>query len=138
MGIIRPTHGGKGPQGRAEPGVQHIGLLNECAPLTGRARRRWAHGYNQLIAIFTGPGWDTMPPPYLPGDAPVFDIVHPFKICLGPDIRYDTGGTCLDRSNRLFCQRLDLDKPLLGEIGLNGCSTSIAMPHTMLVGLNLL
>ena len=79
-----------------------------------------------------------MPPPYLPGDAPVLDIVHPLKIRLGPRIWYDSGGTCLDCNNRLFCQGFDLNKPLPGKIRLYSCFTPIAVSNTVLVGLHLL
>ena len=74
-----------------------------------------------------------MPPPDLPRDTPVPDIIHPLKICLGPGIGNDPGVTCLDRGNGLLRQWFDPDKQLFGEIRFYGCSTPVAMSNTVLV-----
>ena len=102
------------------------------------AHRGGVYGYGELMAVLTRPGRDAVPPPYLPGDAPVPDIVHPLIICPGPGIGYDSGGTCPNRGNGLFRQGLDPDKPLPGQIRLYGCPTSIAMSNTVLVRFHLL
>ena len=79
-----------------------------------------------------------MPPPDLAADAPVLDVEHPFEVGLLPLRGHDAGGAGLHRLDRLFGQRLDVDVPLQGEVGLDDGLAAVAFPDGIGVGLDLL
>ena len=111
-GLFRPPHCRKRPQGRAEPGVQHIRFLNEVIRAAVRTLLRCLHGHHDLAASTAGPGRNLMTPPDLAGDAPVADIVHPVIIGVGPHLRYDFGLAGFNSIDGFFRQGLHADKPL--------------------------
>ena len=62
--LFRPAHGGKRPQGRREPRVEHVLVLNEssAAARTGR----WVlTGDKNFAAVLTGPDRNAVSPPQL-------------------------------------------------------------------------
>ncbi len=75
LGIFGPSHGRKWPQGTAEPGIQHITLLDNVTGIAQAALFR-IHLFNHnLIALGTFPYRNPVSPPDLAGDAPVLNIV---------------------------------------------------------------
>ncbi len=72
-----------------------------------------------------------MSPPYLPGNAPVPDIVQPLEIGLFPVLGIDLGFALGNGPGRLFRQRSGLNEPLLGNVGFDRGMAAIAMPHAV-------
>src|SRR4030043_52746 len=100
-------------------------------------RGRRLFGHNDLSALITIPGGDTMAPPDLPRDAPIPDILHPLKIGLLPDLR-DNSSTAISNSlDGRFSQRLSFDKPLERKVWLYDRLATITMTYHVAVVFNL-
>src|ERR671920_1753086 len=67
--LVWPTQRRDGPQAAREPGVEHVGVLLETS--TGRLLGR--HG----LPVGAVPDRYALPPPELPGDVPVADVLKP-------------------------------------------------------------
>ena len=76
-GFCGPTESGKGPEPRAEPGIEDIGILSPVLAW----RFDLAEGFVAPI-----PDRNTVSPPELPADAPVLKILHPMVVDLAPTI----------------------------------------------------
>ena len=137
LGLLGPAHGGKGPQGRAEPGVEHVGVPDDAAVAALGTGRGVVHGNHDLTAGLAGPGGDLVAPPDLARDAPVADVQHPVVVGLGPVGRDDGGLAGFHGLDRLFGQGFDLDEPLGGEVRLHHGLAAVAVAHTVLEGLDL-
>ncbi|OGW70807.1 MAG: hypothetical protein A3A88_09435 [Nitrospirae bacterium RIFCSPLOWO2_01_FULL_62_17] len=74
-----------------------------------------------------------MPPPDLPGNAPVFDVPHPAEIIIRPTFRDDADPPVLDGFDGRLCQRFDFDEPLRGQIRLDDGLAAVALPKRHLV-----
>ena len=68
-----------------------------------------------------------MPPPQLPRNAPVVDVVHPVQINLLVVFRNNRDLAVLDHLNRPIGQRLDLDEPLCRKPRFYNGSATIAL-----------
>src|SRR5690606_27195357 len=90
LGLLRPAHRGKGPQGRTEPGVQHVGiLLKGCASAVG-APFRGLPGNGDFAAVPAVPGRNAVTPPQLSGNAPIPHVLDPVEINLLKPLGYET------------------------------------------------
>ncbi|MBA7644461.1 hypothetical protein ES703_52205 [subsurface metagenome] len=74
-----------------------------------------------------------MSPPELPGDAPVVDVVHPFKIGLGPVGGDEFNLPLFDHTNSFLGQGFHTNEPLPGQMRLYDGLAAVAVPDCMLV-----
>ncbi|MBT9159616.1 MAG: hypothetical protein DDT26_00876 [Dehalococcoidia bacterium] len=88
-GIIRPAEGGMRPEGRAEPGVQYIGILQDVRRAAMGTSVGVVHSHRKLPAILAVPDGEAMSPPELPTDAPVTDTLHPVEVYPGETLGDD-------------------------------------------------
>src|SRR5258708_32617249 len=110
--------GGKRPAGRAEPCAQHMMALaqrHRWIDAMGGADLRLAAG-DIPAAVGVVPGRYAMPPPELPADAPILDIVHPIAIQRRPMIGYEAVEYVLHGAVGRLRQRLHTDTPWVGEV----------------------
>ena len=91
--LFRPSHGRKGPQGRGEPGVQHVGLLADLVGAALSTRRRINLRDRDVPAVVAEPGGNPVSPPDLARDAPVPDVFHPIVVGVFPLFRQNAGFT---------------------------------------------
>ena len=84
VGLLRPAHGRERPHPGGEPGVQHVRVL--CPALAGRFLIR---PDTTDLAVRSVPDRDPVPPPQLPGDAPVVHVVDPVEV---PGRQFRSGG----------------------------------------------
>ncbi len=70
-----------------------------------------------------------MAPPQLARDAPGLDVLHPLEIGLFPVLRHERGFARTHRRDRGLCQRLGVDVPLVGQIGLDHAVRAVAVRH---------
>ena len=88
------------------------------------------------------PGRDAVPPPDLPADAPVLDVLQPLEVGLGPVLGHDADATFLDRRDRRpgngsqsagAAVRLglagEIHVPLVGQIRLDHGAGAIPARH---------
>ena len=129
FGPFGPSHGGKRPEGRGKPGVEHIGFLADFITSASGADGRilLRHGY--LAAVITVPGRNAVAPPDLAGDAPVADVLHPLEIGVFPLERNDPGTAFPHRGNGLFRQRSDLHVPLERHVRFDNRLAAIASSY---------
>ena len=59
-----------------------------------------------------------MPPPQLPADTPILNVVHPSEVGILPLARDKFYGTRLDSMNGGLCEFLGIHIPLRGQPGL--------------------
>ena len=72
----------------------------------------------------------------LTGDAPVFEVLHPGGVGLGPARGMEGHATILDGLERGLLQLVDGNEPLLGEPGLQRVVAAVAMHDGVVVILN--
>ena len=138
LGLRRPAQGGEGPQGRAEPGVEHVVFLAQAGRAAERAHVGFLDVDHQLAAALAGPGRDAVAPPDLPADAPVADVLHPAVEGAVPGVRVEPDAAFLNRGHRLVGQRANADEPLLGGGRLDHRAAAVALAHRVLVVLDAL
>ena len=125
--LLRPALRGKGPQLRAEPGVQHIlVLMHVMAAALG------AHvgvlGQSVLpAAVLAVEHGDAVAPPQLTADAPVLKVLHPGGVGLRParGVEGDLAG--VDGVERRPLELVDCHEPLLGKPRLQRGVATIAV-----------
>ena len=147
VGLLWPAHRGERPQPRAEPGVEHVGILLEVG---GGQVRVAGLGFRHLQRSLGGLGnkhlftipyslftWipahvvsgNPMSPPELARDAPVLDVVHPVEVDLAPAVRHEAHLAGFHRLDGGLGERLHLHEPLLGEAALHDLVATIAVSH---------
>ena len=67
-----------------------------------------------------------MPPPKLPTDAPVLNVVHPFEVSLRPVLGNKSNLATLNSFDSRFGQRFDFHVPLVSEIRFDNGVTAVA------------
>ena len=134
LGVIRPAQRGEGPQGRAEPRVQHILVLMDMRAAALGAHRRVFPAHHHLAAVVAVPHGNTVAPPQLTAHAPVTDVLHPVHVILGEPSGHKLGLAAGHSLNGRLRQRLHVHEPLLGHHGLNGGVAAIAGAHLVLEG----
>ena len=129
-GVVRPAQGGERPQGRGEPGVEHVGVLAP-AVTGGRflVRADAAH-----LALGPVPDRDPVPPPQLAADAPVVHVVDPGEVAGRHLRRVQPHPVIADRVPGRLGQRCDPDEPLQGQPRLDGGAAALAVPDRVQVG----
>ncbi len=135
--LIGPAKGGKRPEAGTEPGVKHVGILFQCGAGAVRTPGRLFHRYDHIPALRAVPGRNAVPPPDLPADAPVLDVLHPDEVIVFPLGRNDPGLAAPNRCDGRFCQRLRGNEPLEREHRFQHACTPVAMADPVFVGLDL-
>ena len=134
LGLLRPAERSERPEGGGEPGVEHVGVLLQAgAPALGAGRGR-VHRDDDLAARLAGPDRDAMPPPDLPGDAPVPDVFEPVD-GVAPEPVGDVGDLApLQDGQGMVRQVAHAHEPLLHGQGLDdGLALVVARDHVLVI-----
>src|SRR5256886_4127344 len=123
---LRPAERRKGPERRAEPGVEDVGLLDERGAPTGGALGRVLARDDRLAARLARPDGDAVAPPELARDAPVADVLHPREVRVLPLLRDEARATVAHGRERRTRERLDLDEPLPRDERLDDGPAAVA------------
>ena len=107
-----------------------------CTSTVWAFLRRFFRNY-EFTALITVISRNSVSPPDLTGDTPVFDVLKPVKVNLVKTLRYETKFTGLQCVDRRFCKLIHLYKPLLFDQRLNGCTTTVMCSYCMHVRNNL-
>ena len=126
-GLVGPAQRRERPQPRREPGVEHVLVLGQLGGAALAARRRRRPRHRDLAALAAGPRRDAVPPPQLPRDAPVADVVHPVEKRLRPRLGNELGLPLLHRLDRRLGERLHLDEPLRRQHRLDDRVAALAV-----------
>ena len=78
-----------------------------------------------------------MPPPELPRDVPVADVLEPVDVHRLPALGQDAHGAVAHGLERRRGERRHLHEPLVGQARLDHGVAAVAMPHRVLVRLDL-
>ena len=115
--LLRPAHGGKGPQLAGEPGVQHVLVLAHRGT-ADRAHLDFLHrGVLPAAGIAVEHG-NAVAPPQLAGNAPVLQVFKPVQVHLLPARGMELDGAVLHHAGRRLLQGVHGHEPLLGLPGL--------------------
>ena len=133
LGMLRPALRGEGPQLGAEPGVQHVLVLVDMGAAALGADRHVVHAGVLPATLLAVEHGNAVTPPQLTGDAPVFQVLHPGGVGLGPAGRVEGHATILDGLERGLLKLVHGDEPLLGEPGLKRLVAAVAMHDGMIV-----
>jgi hypothetical protein len=106
--VVGPAESRERPQRGGEPGVQDIGILVPTGPGRDVVVRPDAHD----LAVGAVPNRDPVPPPQLPGDAPVVHVVDPGEPATLHLGGMDDDPTVADGVTGGLRQRPDPDPPL--------------------------
>ena len=138
--VVWPSQGGERPQGRGEPGIEHVSVPAQHHAIVDFVFRTdvCLAVANVNVVVLVIPGWNTMPPPQLSTDAPILDIAHPGEIGVLPVLWHKLDIAILDCLYGRVSEGLDRHVPLVGEIGLYHDPTSVSAGYLKFVGLNLL
>ena len=127
-GLLRPAHRGKRPQGRREPGVQHVRvLLVACRRLLVGADAD--HVALAVFVLRAVPDRDAVAPPQLARDSPVVHVVHPVEVALLHGLRVDDGVAGAHGVAGHLRQLVDLDKPLQRKPRLDRLAGALRVAH---------
>ena len=113
LGGVRPALRGKGPQLAGKPGVEHVVVLPQRRT-TLRAGVRILFKRVRPPAFVAVEHGDTVPPPQLARDTPVFQVFHPREVGLRPALRVKGNLPALDRLGGRPFQLVHSHEPLLG------------------------
>ncbi len=136
--IVGPALRGEGPQLAGEPRVEHVLLLMHVVTSALRAGIHILHQGVFPAALFAVEHRDTMTPPQLTRDAPVFEILHPGKVGLRPTRGVERNGAGGDGLGRRAFELVDRHEPLLGQPGLKRRVAAVAVHDGMVVVLHVI
>ena len=131
--LFRPAKSGEGPQRGRKPGIQRIGILCKMCAAALRTNSRLGaryHGFAAGIAVISR---NSVSPPQLSGNTPVFDVVRPVEVGLFHAFRNQTDFLLL---NCFYCgldQLVHLYKPLLFDHRLDGRAAAVMGAYIMAV-----
>ena len=123
-GLLRPAQRRERPQTRAEPGVQHVGILRELPGAAIVTDRRLLAGDADVAALAV-PGRDLVSPPELPRDAPVVEVDHPAQELPAPVLGHEAH--LVDVRDDVVGERPRLHEPLLAEQRLDHAAAALAL-----------
>ena len=132
---VGPAERAVRPQGRGEPGFEHVAVAGERD--VGGQAVRGAHFF--LAAADVGlaggvvPGRDAVAPPELAADAPVLDVAHPVPVGVDPVLGHEAHGAVLDQFEAALGEFFHAHEPLVGEVGLDHLAGTVAARHLQLV-----
>ena len=129
--LFRPAQRRERPQRRGEPGVEHVLVARQVLVLAvvgvGGGLRLRLVVRDEHLAVRPVPRRDLVAPPELARDAPRLDVLHPVEIGLLPARRDDRRAPLAHRGDGRLGQRLGVDVPLVGEVGLDRRAAAVAM-----------
>ena len=136
--LLRPALRGKGPQLRAEPGVQHVlVLMHVMAAALGAHVGVLGQGVLPATVLAVEHG-DAVSPPKLTRDAPILEVLHPGGVGLRParGVEGDLAG--VDGVERRPLEFVDGHKPLLGQPRLKRGVAAVAVHDGVVVVLHVI
>ncbi len=119
----------KGPQPGRSPRIQHIFILLDAFGITLAAAVRSFYLNHHLTALLAGVYWNTVTPPQLATDTPVFNIGHPVFIGLGPMGRVEFDLVITHSLQGWFDQLGHIHEPLFRLVWFNGDITTFRIAH---------
>ena len=126
--LLRPALRGKGPQLRAEPGVQHI-LVLVYVMTAALGAHVGVLGQGVLpAAVLAVEHGDAVAPPQLARDAPVLEVLHPGGVGLRPARGMERDLAGVDRIERRPLELVNGHKPLLRKPRLQ-CGVATVAVH---------
>ncbi len=126
IGLVRPAEGGGRPQGRGEPGIEHILVAGQRDAVASLCLRLFLRHRHIGFAVGVIPRRDPVTPPQLAADAPGLDVFHPVEEGLLPALRHDFDCAALHGFDRLLRQRFGIDIPLVGQPGFDHHAAAVA------------
>ena len=129
--LIRPAHGGEGPQSGAEPGVQRILILMDIGTATLGADSQVGTAGMHFATVIAVPNGDTVTPPNLAGNTPVANIIHPAGVGLGEALGHELGATIVNAIHSSLNQGLHFYEPLSRNKGLYNAAAALAVTNSM-------
>ncbi len=134
--LLRPAEGGERPEGRREPGVEHVRVLGQ--PVRSRLGRRLLHGpRHEAAAVLRVPGGDLVPPPELARDAPRLDVGEPVLPGLVPALGRQREAAVLIGGQRLRRHLRHVAEPLRRDQRLDRLASPLAVADVVRVLLDL-
>ena len=125
---FRPAQGAKGPQCRAEPGIQNIVVLAEFqvgGQVVLLANFVFAAAHVD-VALGVVPGRNAVAPPELAGNTPVLDIAHPGEVHILVLFGHELDTPVLHSFNGRLGQSLGVSEPLVGQHRLDDQAGAVA------------
>ena len=133
-GGVGPPHGAERPEPRAEPGVEHVGVLAQgAAAFAGLGRLLLHQDRPAPVAV---PGRHPVSPPELARDAPVVDVVHPLEVGAGPVLGHEPRAAVLHGGDGGLGEGLDAHEPLGRHERLDHGVAAAALSHRVPVVLD--
>ena len=132
--LLRPSQGRKRPQRRGKPGIQRILILIHMGTAAFRAFPWILPCHHKFPAVSTIISRNPVPPPELPGNAPVTDIIRPVKVDLLHPLWQQRNLFLLHCLHGRLNQFIHLHKPLLLYHRLHCGAASVVGSHIMGMG----
>ena len=136
--LLRPALRGKGPQLRAEPGVQHVLVLMHVMTAALGAHVGVLGKSVLPAAVLAVEHGNAVAPPQLAADAPVLEILHPSGVGLRPARGVEGDLTGVDGVKRRPLEFVDGHKPLLGQPRLKRGVAAVAVHDGVVVILDVI
>ena len=133
---VRPPQRRHRPEPARGPRVEHVLVLPHGAAARG-ARRRIVAQRRLPAAGVAVEHRNAMPPPELPRDVPVADVLHPMEVHRLPAFRQNAHRSVPHRREAWLGERLHRHEPLVAEARLDHGVAAIAVPHAVRVRLHL-
>ena len=128
---VRPAQRAEGPQGRGEPGVEHVFVLTQF-DVGGQIILRTYFGFvmaNVYVALNVVPGRNAVAPPQLTGNTPVLNVAHPAEVHVFVGFRHKLNIAVFHRCNGWLGQGFGVDIPLVGQHWLNHHAATVAVGY---------
>ena len=138
LGLARPSEGRERPEGRREPGVEHVRIAfqDHLRPeAVALPDLRFAPS-DVDAAVRAVPRRYAVAPPDLAADAPVLDVVHPLEVDLGPVLGHEAHRPRLDGADGRLRKGGGPHEPLCGEARLDHCAGALPARDLVPAGLH--
>src|SRR5690606_30209049 len=134
-GLVGPAHGAERPQRGGEPGFQHVAVLAQwhVVAQAGAAARLGLVAADVNVAGIVVPGRDPVPPPQLPADGPVLDVLQPVAVGVDPVGRHELDRAVLHQLQAAPAHLVHRHEPLVGQVRLDHLAAAVAARHLQLV-----
>ena len=136
--FVRISEGAERPQRRTEPRIQNVFVLTKvlAAALRANGHVRFGNGlFSAVVAIPTG---NTVSPPKLTGNTPVFDVLHPVEIDLLKPFRYKLRLVVLHHLDSGAGEFFHFEIPLFARFGFDRRMATVANTYVVRIGFDLL
>src|SRR5207249_12099939 len=130
----RPAECAEGPEARARPGVQHIGVLGEDLPTALGTAVQGRRGCRALATRLALPDRDAVPPPQLAGDRPRPDVVEEVQNHLRPALVVKPHAAAADGRGGPGGHLLHVAEPLIADVRLDHRMAAVTRAHAGAIG----